>query len=31
MNDKLVTPITNDDLMLAAKKMAQNKMPYLDS
>jgi len=31
MNDKLVAPITNDDLMSGAKKMAQNKMPYLDS
>jgi hypothetical protein len=31
MNDKLIAPITNDELMLAAKKMAQNKMPNLDS
>jgi hypothetical protein len=31
MNDKLVTPITNDELMLVAKNMVQNKMPNLDS
>jgi hypothetical protein len=31
MNNKLVALITNDELMLAAKKMAQNKLSNPDS
>lgn len=31
MNDKPVAPIINDELMLVVKKMAQKKMPNLNS